>query len=227
MRYRAIVADPAWSYDDKLKMSDTPRSADANYRTMSVDAIKAFLIDTPASVIHGDLSLAADLSPQASATFRLADLIADVAFLWLWVTNPFLLDGTGAAVCRAWGFEPKQLVTWIKGDLRVEGLAGAGSLGQAMNARAVVRGPLGLGHYTRGATEHMILATRGAATKFVLRPKNVPNYFIAPAEGHSVKPQKAYDDVITKVTPGPYLDIFARKRRPGFDAIGDELEVAA
>lgn len=31
MKFRVIVADPPWSFSDKLTMSDVARGADANY----------------------------------------------------------------------------------------------------------------------------------------------------------------------------------------------------
>lgn len=211
MRYRTIVADPAWQYRDKLAMSDTARSASAQYRTLTVDEIKSFLVDNRQDVIHMDDGRGDEFLERRSEWLlghvpTIADTIDDVAHLYLWITNPFLLDGTGAAVCHAWGFQPKALITWLKGTVRDDGF---------------ITGPPGMGHYTRGDTEHMILATRGAA-KSLVKARNVRNWFVAPRARHSEKPDEAYA-LIERVSPGPYLDIFARKRRPGYDAIGDEL----
>ncbi len=215
MHYHTIVADPPWQYNNTLAMGDgVKRSAMSQYSTLALDQVKTFLIDTSSAAIrfgeHG---------ARWSAT-PLWKLIKADAHLWLWVTNPFLLDGSGAAVCRAWGFEPKALVTWTKGRV---GLALDRVNGHAIGATARITENMGMGRYTRGVTEHLIFATRGKAQKLV-KDKGVTNWFLAPSGQHSEKPDEAYTK-IERVSPGPYLDIFARKFRPGWDAIGDELPV--
>jgi N6-adenosine-specific RNA methylase IME4 len=52
-----------------------------------------------------------------------------------------------------------------------------------------------------------------ASWVFEPRPDNV----------HSRKPE-AVQDRIEQLLDGPYLEIFARRRRPGWDAFGDELD---
>lgn len=180
--YRTICADPAWSYRDSLSMSDVKRSSASQYSTMTVDQICA--LGHPGEVAGH--AIAAD------------------AFLWLWVTNPILLDGTGDRVCKAWGFKPVQLVTWVKGRI-----AGEKFVPQ-----------IGLGHFTRGATEHMILATRGT-TKVLLKNRSTPNVIVAPRTTHSTKPDAAYS-LIEQLTPGRYLELFARAVRPNWTGWGME-----
>jgi N6-adenosine-specific RNA methylase IME4 len=96
---------------------------------------------------------------------------------------------------EAWGFKPRSVFTWIKPRL-------------------------GLGVYLRNATEHVLLGTRGRAP--VLHNAQ-PNWMFAPLQGHSHKPEELYD-VIERVSPGPYLELFARRRRPNWDAWGDEID---
>lgn len=182
-RYRVITADPPWSYRDGLSMSAVKRSAGSQYPTMTIDQIIG--LGTAGTV----------------AGFR----TFNDAFLFLWVTNPFLLDGSGARVCRGWGFEPRQLVTWVKG--RIDG--------------AALKPQIGMGHFTRGATEHLILATRGKAKEQLLA-KNVPNVFVAPRTKHSRKPDEAYA-VIERIAPGPYVELFARAERPNWSVWGNEV----
>jgi N6-adenosine-specific RNA methylase IME4 len=179
-RYQVILADPPWSYDDKLMMSEVKRSADAHYPTMSVDDICAF--DIPATT--------------------------DNALLFMWVTNPFLIDGSGVKVCKTWGFTPKQLITWVKGTASGCGL----------------RLQLGLGHYTRGATEHIILAVRGK-TKQLIKNRSVPNVFVAPRTRHSAKPEESYQ-LIESLVDGPYVELFARSPRAGWVSFGNQLDSA-
>jgi hypothetical protein len=40
---------------------------------------------------------------------------------------------------------------------------------------------------------------------------------------HSHKPEEQYA-LIERVSPGPYLELFARRRQPGWDAWGNEID---
>lgn len=206
-----LYADPAWDYDQKLEMTDgVDRSAASQYTTMSVDEICCLMW---VRTIFGHQ-------------------VDDTAILFLWVTNPFLLNGAGVKVCEAWGFQPKQLITWVKGRLEVvltdDHMGGAGyEPDQEHSSRLVLR--TGMGHYTRGCTEHIIVATRGHATS-LLRSRNVNNVIlaeeetvlVAPRGRHSEKPNEAYE-LIERLTVGPYLEVFARTRRHGWIQHGNDL----
>ena len=126
----------------------------------------------------------------------------DDAHLWLWGTNALLEDAY--RVVRAWGFSPLTLVTWCK------------------------RQP-GVGHYLRNNTEHVILASRGHP--MVPSDKPISTWYIWPRAEHSRKPDAFYD-LVESVSPGPYLELFARRQRLGWDTWGNEalchieLEVA-
>ena len=123
---------------------------------------------------------------------------AEKSHLYLWTTNSFMVEAH-QLVC-AWGFEPKTILTWIK------------------RRRAVDDNWIGLGFYFRGVTEHVLFAVRGNLKLF---HNDVPNIFYAPHTNHSEKPAAFYD-LIQHVSPGPYLDVFARSQRFGFDTWGDE-----
>lgn len=189
-----VYADPPWSYGDKLRMSSTKRSSVDQYHVMTVPDI---------------CKLADDRSIAGYP-------IADDAFLFLWVTNPMLLDGSGPAVCRAWGFEPKQLLTWVKG--RLDGLNG-------------LMPQIGMGRITRGVTEHLIIATRGKPLSLVrdhrvinvfTTPMETGDAFVAPRYEHSQKPGLIYG-LIERLVPGPYLELFARRTHPNWEVWGDQL----
>jgi N6-adenosine-specific RNA methylase IME4 len=93
MKYQVIVADPAWSFDDRLaKMkSPTRRGAASQYQTMSVAEIAA-------------LDVASLADPVGCA-------------LVLWVPSSLLVDGL--TVMKAWSFKPKGTVVWVKTKKRV------------------------------------------------------------------------------------------------------------
>jgi N6-adenosine-specific RNA methylase IME4 len=199
--FTTILADPPWRYADALRMSATKRSSQDQYRTMTVDEICALY--TPSRLEHQS-AIVPERRTAVVVPGRLCDRfdIADDAFLWLWTTNAMLLDGSAAAVCNAWGFTPKQVVTWVK-----------------MNKEFVVQ--LGMGRYTRGATEHLLLATRGKAASKVVSHSET-NVIFAPRLAHSAKPDVVYR-LVEAVSPGPYLELFARTRREGWTQHGDEL----
>jgi N6-adenosine-specific RNA methylase IME4 len=45
----------------------------------------------------------------------------------------------------------------------------------------------------------------------------------APLQDHSHKPEEQYA-VIERVSDGPYLELFARRRQTGWDAWGNEID---
>jgi N6-adenosine-specific RNA methylase IME4 len=68
-------------------------------------------------------------------------------------------------------------------------------------------------------TEHVLFATRG---NLPLERKGLRLSFEAPVVGHSVKPDVFYERVTT-ASPGPRIDMFARRERDGFDVWGNEV----
>lgn len=79
-------------------------------------------------------------------------------------------------------------------------------------------------YYVRAEHETCIVATRG---KPAIRRHDIRSVFdaVVPEGRHSAKPDEFFALVDTLVD-GPRMEIFARKRRPGWDAIGNELEQA-
>ena len=120
--------------------------------------------------------------------------------LYLWVPNSFMVQAHRIAV--AWGFVPRTILTWVKG--RVE----YGKLIQQ----------IGLGATFRTTTEHVLFCARG---KPAVLNRDMATAFIAPRRAHSEKPDTFYD-IVEHVSIGPYLDVFARKQRMGWDTFGDE-----
>ncbi len=126
------------------------------------------------------------------------------ALLWLWTTNAFMVEAHKLA--EGWGFTPRTIMTWIKGRLIIE------------NHEPKLIQQIGMGHFLRNSTEHIVLAVRG---KIDVRNHDVPSAFIAPRLEHSEKPAAFYD-MVERMSPGPYLDVFARKQRLRWDTFGNE-----
>ncbi|MDN5854341.1 MAG: MT-A70 family methyltransferase, partial [Actinomycetia bacterium] len=68
-------------------------------------------------------------------------------------------------------------------------------------------------------TEHVLFGTRG---NLPLERKGLRLSFEAPVVGHSVKPDVFYERV-TEASPGPRVEMFARRQRAGFEAWGNEV----
>ena len=79
---------------------------------------------------------------------------------------------------------------------------------------------LGLGNYYRNATELLLLGVRGPL-RFARRDQR--NWSVAPRTEHSTKPDR-FRAMIESVSPGPYLEIFARRATPGWTVIGDQVQ---
>lgn len=127
------------------------------------------------------------------AALPVTDMAEDDAHLYLWTTNPTLPESF--AVMEAWGFEYRTLLTWRK------------------------TGTLGMGFWFRGDTEHVLFGTRGDLP--IPPADRERNWFEAPKRGHSVKPD-SFLDMVERVSPGPYVELFARRARFGWDYWGDQ-----
>lgn len=152
------------------------------------------------------------MTNEEIAALPVADLAAPDAHLFMWVTNPGLYGGrfsdlTPAQIAEAWGFRYVTLLTWVKSTPRQEGRPTAG----------------GMGWYFRGCTEHVLYAVRGKAS--IPAERREPNVLLAPRLGHSEKPE-AFMDLVERVVDGPYLELFARTERPGWDSWGNEVAAA-
>jgi N6-adenosine-specific RNA methylase IME4 len=124
---------------------------------------------------------------------------ADDAHLYLWTTNRFMDEAFDVA--RAWGFVPKTILTWTKTE-------------QGAPTRVSMR----VGYYFRGATEHVIFGVRGSLPTLT---GDLPTGYLWPRLPHSVKPDAFYD-LVERASPGPYVELFARRARFGWDYYGDE-----
>ncbi len=136
---------------------------------------------------------------------QLAPPAEENAHLYLWVTNAFVVEGH--EIAQAWGFRPKTILTWVKTH-------------QDDPARVSMK----TGYYFRGATEHVIFGVRGSLR--LQTSEGIPTAFLWPRIGkHSVKPAAFYD-LVEKCSPGPYLELFARNQRLGWDSWGKGWEAA-
>jgi N6-adenosine-specific RNA methylase IME4 len=131
-----------------------------------------------------------------------ANFAAEQSHLYLWCPNALLPEGL--EVLRAWGFRYKSNVVWFK--VRKDG----GADGR------------GVGFYFRNVTELLLFGVRGKLRTLAPGRRQV-NLIATRKQEHSRKPEEAYG-LIESCSPGPYLELFARERRKGWTAWGDEAD---
>ena len=115
------------------------------------------------------------------------------AIVFCWTTNKFLPDTFG--IVEAWGFIYKFVMVWHKsGGIQTP-------VTPSFNA------------------EYLVVAGKGHPAWLETKAFSTANYW--PRGGHSKKPEGFYD-LLRRVTPGPRLDVFGRRRIAGFTSWGNE-----
>ena len=138
------------------------------------------------------------------AALPVASLALPDCALFLWATSPCIQ--AAFRVIEAWGFEYKTFAfTWVKRNRKSSGLF------------------WGLGHWTRANPEFCLLATRGKPKR---KAANVHSVIESPVMEHSRKPDESYVRV-GRLVNGPYCELFARRRRGGWDAWGYGVDEGA
>ena len=146
------------------------------------------------------------LSVPEIAQLPVSDLAETNAHLYLWVINAYVRDAY--ELVRGWGFTPAQLLTWCKSP---HGLGPGGAF--------------------VSTTEHCLFARRGVLqhktridSTWWLWPRRIGPP-VKPGKDrrtmHSAKPE-AFIDMVEQVSPGPYVELFARRHRMGWDVWGDQ-----
>jgi N6-adenosine-specific RNA methylase IME4 len=141
------------------------------------------------------------MSIESVRALPVSNWVTEDCALFLWSINPMLPQAL--AVIEAWGFTYKTVAfTWAKRTTRDNGWH------------------FGLGYWTRQNTESCLLATRGHPQRL---SRSVRQLIVAPRGRHSAKPAEAHA-WIEALCSGPYLELFARGQRPGWDSWGLESE---
>ena len=170
MKYRTIVADPPWHYDEtppRLLAHGRQVRNRLPYPTMTVQEIAALPVE---------------------------ELGAESCRLFLWATDRYLPSAFG--VMEAWHFGYRQTLVWHKRDAHPM----SGSLAPV--------------------AEFLLVGTRGKPELIGRLPNAVMSHAVKPLR-HSEKPEM-WLDYVEQVSPGPYLELFARRNRLGWDTWGNE-----
>jgi len=142
------------------------------------------------------------MSFEEIAALPIEKLTSEQSHLYLWCPNALLLEAL--SIMKVWGFDYKTNIVWYK--VRKDG----GPDGR------------GVGFYFRNVTELLLFGSKGRLR--TLKPgRTQVNIVVARKTEHSRKPEAAYD-LIQRCSPGPYLELFARNRVPGWVQWGDEVD---
>jgi N6-adenosine-specific RNA methylase IME4 len=145
------------------------------------------------------------LEAEEIRNLPVAQYAREKSHLYLWCPNALLEEGL--SIVKAWGFTYKTNIVWLK--IRKDG----GPDGR------------GVGFYFRNVTELLLFGVKGRMRTLAPGRRQV-NVIARRKREHSRKPQEQYD-LIEQCSPGPYLELFARERIPGWTCWGDEVDTYA
>ena len=142
------------------------------------------------------------------AALPVGDLCSDGGLIFMWCTWPLIHEQ--APMLRRWGFTPVTGGAWGK---RTE----SGKF------------RWGTGYVLRSVCEPFLVGSLGGLTargsRLINMIETVENAVIdGLAREHSRKPDEAYSLLEALVPDARRADVFARQRRPGWDAFGDQLD---
>lgn len=146
------------------------------------------------------------MSIEELCALPVQDLAAADAHLWMWSTSRGLAEGWHLPVIQAWGFRPQgAILTWCK------------------------TGQPGVGAVVRNNTEFLVLGIRGSPP--VPAEPAMASWVASKREysgrrAHSAKPGWSYD-LIERLSPGPYVELFQRRCRMGWSGWGLGYEQAS
>lgn len=153
----------------RYNFTESPtRSIEKEYSTMTLDEIKKLEIPSSKDCI-----------------------------LFLWCPAPKLYP-EGMEVIKAWGFEYKTCMVWVKDRI-------------------------GMGYYARNRHEFLLIATKGSPG--TPKPKNRPDSIINAKRGkHSKKPEITYKLIEQMYPKKKKIELFARNERKNWNSWGNEIE---
>ena len=220
-KFQVIVADPPWNFKDSLTMSDVPRGAAANYHLMKNSDIES-------------LPIADYADPKGCV-------------LALWVPGSLLQEGLNTM--KAWGFEQKQIYVWVKTKKQplkeivndVTSFVRDGSSlpnikkwiksnnFRSAIAEVVNYTPLAgvlsfyMGRLFRQTHEVCLIGTSSNLIYKKLEDKSQRSVCFGENLEHSAKPEALQNSLEIMFPKTKKLELFARRTRPGWVCLGDEV----
>lgn len=225
-KFKVIVADPPWAFQDKLSMSDVARGAQANYSTMTISQIKQLPIK--------------NVSADGGAV------------LALWVPSSLLQEGLDTM--KEWGFSHKQTYIWVKtkvdplkdirdlffdswkNDIKPLGNFTPKTFRDAVKKSTKLLDTFtkgvkfiqetlsfGMGRLFRQTHEICLIGTSNNGIYKSLANKSQRSVCFAQNLKHSAKPETLQDSLELMFPIGDKLELFARRKRAGWTCLGNEV----
>ena len=136
------------------------------------------------------------------ASMPVKEIRDDNSILFLWATFPNLQEALW--VIDAWGFKYRTLgFSWIKLNKK--------------NSKPF----FGIGYYTKSNCEVCLIGVNGSP-KIV--SNSVSSVVISPRLKHSQKPAEVRERIVQLCGDVPRLELFAREKVPGWDAMGFDID---
>jgi len=207
-KFQTIVADPAWSFLDSLKMSDVARGAQANYNTMTISRIK----ELPVKQVS---------DPNG-------------ALLVLWVPSSLLQEGLD--VMKSWGFIHKQTYIWVKHKKEpllsllkkfVIQVNNNGfkktilDISKSFNLNDTLA--FGMGRLFRQTHEIALVGINNKNIYKLLKNKSQRSVSLDVNMKHSKKPDHLQNSLEIMFPDTNKLELFARRKKDGWTCIGNEV----
>jgi N6-adenosine-specific RNA methylase IME4 len=213
-KFSVIVADPPWSFSDHLKMSDVARGSAANYDTMTISDIKGLPIN---------------------------DFVSSKGtILALWVPSSLLQEGLDTM--KVWGFKHKQTYVWVKtkkepfkdalkgvfkhfSKLKSWSWTISGTFLKKNLDNLSLQNALafGMGRLFRQTHEICLIGTSDNGIYKSLQNKSQRSVSFGENLKHSAKPEHLQDSLDIMFPRGNKLELFARRHRPGWICLGNEI----
>jgi N6-adenosine-specific RNA methylase IME4 len=190
---------------DHAAMSSSPRSK--HYKVIYADPPWTFATYSRKGKGRSPEAYYDCMSVADIKALPVAEWAAEDCVLLLWATDPLLEKAF--QIIDAWGFKYKTVgFYWAK----------LKKPDTSFDERSFFTG---LGFWTRANPELCLLSTRGRPHR---RRADVRKLIVSPRREHSRKPDEAYER-IEALCDGPFLEMFARFPRPGWDSWGIDIEL--
>ena len=208
--YQIIYADPPWTYRDKCNAGE--RGAGFKYDLMTLDELCAMRPQIDAYASHHCLLAMWWVPPQPEEALRLVrewgfELKTMFGFSWRKATK-----GTD---CADW---PARVADDFFGKINHEQQFKADLV--KLIERHAPKDHFGMGHWTRQNDEACLFAVRGKPHRV---SAGVRSSITAPVREHSQKPDEARDRLVSLMGDVKRIELFARTKHAGWDAMGKEL----
>jgi N6-adenosine-specific RNA methylase IME4 len=139
------------------------------------------------------------MTPEEIAALQVGKIFGPHSLLLLWITRYHLSIGSHLVVFKAWGFEPRTVVSWNK----------------------IIAG-LGNG-FVRDVSEHIVYGVRGDVPPPDAGDRPLSLFNWKKTKLHSQKPDWPEQQVELILPNGAFVSLFQRGRaRPGWGAWGNE-----